>query len=122
MGHTTYYVNCKTKVKEAIKNPSLLKFWTQTSGKRKKLIDSMSKIDGLIETYQSPKSNIEEKNDAIKNLEDTFKNVLTTAKTCQEFFELRLMFMRIEDALIACGIDPTDFKEAMIEEIQNDNS
>ena len=116
MPHTSYYNDCKNKVKAVIKNPKTLKFWTQTSGKRKDIITTMSKIDDLTSTYKSPGSQITEKNQAVDELKKIFNKVLLMAKQCKEYVELRLMFMKIEDTLIECGFDPTSIDEAMIEE------
>ena len=37
-------------------------------------------------------------------------------KQCKEYVEVRLMFMKMEDILIESGLDPTNIKEAMVEE------
>ena len=116
MPHTSYYNDCKIKVKDAIKNPKELKFWTRTGGKRKEIISSMSRIDDLTRSYKSAKSTDADKTRAVESLKAIFSNVLMMAKQCKEYVELRLMFMQIEDVLIECGFDPTNIKEAMVVE------
>lgn len=116
MPHTSYYNDCKTKVKTAIRNPKTLKFWTQTGGKRKEMITSMSRIDVLTDICKNPKSTDAGKSKAIDELKNIFNKALMMSKQCKEYIEVRLMFMKMEDILIECGFDPTNIKEAMVEE------
>ncbi len=116
MPHTSYYNDCKTKVKTTIKDPKTLKFWTQTGGKRKEMIASMSRIDVLTDICKNPKSTDAGKSRAIDELKNIFNKALMMSKQCKEYIEVRLMFMKMEDILIECGFDPTNIKEAMVEE------
>ena len=116
MPHTSYYSDCQVKVKNAIRNPKELKFWTQTGGKRKEIIASMSTIDVLTDIYKNPKTTDLGRTRAVERLKTIFRNVLSMAKQCKEYVELRLMFMKIEDVLIECGFDPTNISEAMVVE------
>ncbi len=116
MTHTSYYNDCKTKVKTMIKDPKILKFWTQTGGKRKDLVASMSRIDVLTDICKNPKSTDAEKSKAIDELKNIFNKALMMSKQCKEYIEVRLIFMKMEDTLIECGFDPTNIKEAMVTE------
>ena len=116
MQHTSYYNDCKNKVKTAIADPKSLIFWTKTGGKRKTIIDFMSKINALTETYKSSRASDSAKNKAVEELKEIFGRVLMAVKQCKEYVEVRLMFMKMEDILIESGLDPTNIKEAMVEE------
>lgn len=118
--HSSTYNTFKQMNKKENDNPSNIKFWQSTAGKRKELLKQFDEVLKLLNKWSS-ETNIESKNDILREIHVMVTKMLNTVRNYKQYFETRFLFMKVEKILIAKGINPVDIRASMEEEKVEEN-